>query len=262
MSAADPENGHGLRRGPRHAHAADHRDAAEAAGQGRAAQALIDHCLDRLAESGVETADRQRPLARRPDRGASRAGASIRASSFPTSAKDCSTRAAASRSVLPLSARDPFFICNTDALWIEGPRSNLARLAEAFDPDDMDIAAPRRGERPRGRRRLAAAISPWTEEGRLESREDRLVAPFVYTGVGIIKPELFAARRRRSLPPRALFLRAAAEGRLYGVRLDGLWIHVGRPEVDRRGGARDRALDPLTPVASFTAVARKARRRV
>ena len=26
------------------------------------------------------------------------------------------------------------------------------------------------------------------------------------------------------------FFRAAEQGRLYGVRLDGIWLHVGRPE--------------------------------
>ena len=32
----------------------------------------------------------------------------------------------------------PFYVCNTDAFWVEGPRSNLARLAVAFDPELMD----------------------------------------------------------------------------------------------------------------------------
>jgi len=27
------------------------------------------------------------------------------------------------------------------------------------------------------------------------------------------------------------FFAAAQKGRLYGVRLDGLWLHVGRPET-------------------------------
>ena len=40
---------------------------------------------------------------------------------------------------LPLIGDDPFLICNTDAFWIEGPRSNIARLARSFDPETMDI---------------------------------------------------------------------------------------------------------------------------
>ena len=36
---------------------------------------------------------------------------------------------------------DPFLICNTDAFWIEGPRSNIARAPRRarFDPKAMDI---------------------------------------------------------------------------------------------------------------------------
>ncbi len=41
--------------------------------------------------------------------------------------------------VLPLLGSEPFFICNTDALWIEGPHQNLLRLAEVWDPGRMDI---------------------------------------------------------------------------------------------------------------------------
>ncbi len=39
------------------------------------------------------------------------------------------------------------------------------------------------------------------------------------------------------------FHAAAAKGRLYGVRLDGLWVHVGRPESIAEA---DRAIDRST----------------
>ena len=55
------------------------------------------------------TRDRQRPLARRPDRGASRLARKARKSSFPTSAPDCSTRAAASSGRCRSSAMRRFF---------------------------------------------------------------------------------------------------------------------------------------------------------
>ena len=126
--------------------------------------------------------------------------------------------------------KDPFFLCNTDAFWIEGPRSNIARLAAAFDPDQMDVAL------------LVAAAAgavgvDWpgdftmTREGRLEGRASRHVAPFVYTGVGIIKPELFENEAADVFRLAPFFHAAAAKGRLFGVRLDGLWLHVGRPET-------------------------------
>ena len=133
---------------------------------------------------------------------------------------------------MPLIGGEPFFVCNTDAFWIEGPRSNLKRLAEAFDPGRMDailLVASSAG----------AVGVDWpgdftmTREGRLQAREPRHVAPFVYTGVGILKPELFAAVEADVFRLAPFFFRAADKGRLFGLRLDGLWLHVGRPETIR-----------------------------
>jgi len=68
-------------------------------------------------------------------------------------------------------------------------------------------------------------------DGRLTPREPRHVAPFVYTGVGIVKPELFESETAEVFRLAPYFHAAAAKDRLYGVRLDGLWVHVGQPET-------------------------------
>jgi len=191
---------------------------------------LIDHCLDRLAENGVERAivnvhwladQIEAHLAKR------RAPPKIVISDERARLLD---QGGGIKRALPLIGAEPFLICNTDAFWIEGPQSNIARLASAFDPDAMDILL------------LVAASAgaigvDWpgdfamAHDGRLESRDPRRVAPFVYTGVGIVKPELFASEPAEVFRLAPFFHAAAANGRLYGVRLDGLWIHVGRPEA-------------------------------
>lgn len=192
-------------------------------------RALIDHCLDRLVANGVETAivnvhwladqivahlaGRKRPRIVISDE-----------------RQKLLDQGGGIKRALRHIGEEPFLICNTDAFWIEGPRSNIGRLAETFDPEVMDIAL------------LVAAGTgavgvDWPGDftmacdGRLESRADRRVAPFVYTGVGILKPELFAAAREDVFRLAPYFHAAAARGRLYGVRLDGLWIHIGRPET-------------------------------
>jgi MurNAc alpha-1-phosphate uridylyltransferase len=189
---------------------------------------LIDHCLDRLAAEGVETAIvNVHWLADQiEDHLAGRKRPRIVISDEREKLLD---QGGGIKRVLPLIGKEPFLVCNTDAFWIEGPRSNVARLAEAFDPVTMDIA-------------LLVASSAYavgvdwpgdftmTRDGRLERREDRHVAPFVYTGVGIMKPDLFAAAEGDVFRLAPYFHAAAVKGRLYGVRLDGLWIHVGRPE--------------------------------
>jgi N-acetyl-alpha-D-muramate 1-phosphate uridylyltransferase len=192
-------------------------------------RALIDHCLDRLADSGVERAivnvhwladQIEAHLARRRS-------PKILISDERSKLLD---QGGGIKRALPMIGKDPFLICNTDAFWIEGPRSNLARLAAAFDPEAMDILL------------LVAAGAgavgvDWpgdftmSREGALTPREPRHVAPFVYTGVGIVKPELFASEPAEVFRLAPYFHAAAAKGRLYGVRLDGLWVHVGRPET-------------------------------
>ena len=146
-------------------------------------------------------------------------------------------------------------ICNTDAFWIEGPRSNIARLARAFDPEAMDILL------------LVAASAgavgvDWPgdftmdHDGRLEPREPRRVAPFVYTGVGIVKPELFASEPAEVFRLAPFFHAAAAKGRLYGVRLDGLWVHVGRPESIAQAETGDRPVDIVSAARRCISLAR------
>jgi MurNAc alpha-1-phosphate uridylyltransferase len=189
---------------------------------------LIDHCLDRLAESGVERAivnvhwladQIEAHLAKRRT-------PKIVISDERSKLLD---QGGGIKRALPLIGDDPFLICNTDAFWIEGPRSNIARLARTFDSDAMDILL------------LAGAGAgavgvDWpgdfamTHDGRLAPREPRRVAPFVYAGVGIVKPQLFASETAEVFRLAPFFHAAAVERRLYGVRLDGLWVHVGRPE--------------------------------
>jgi N-acetyl-alpha-D-muramate 1-phosphate uridylyltransferase len=69
-------------------------------------------------------------------------------------------------------------------------------------------------------------------DGRLTRRGEREVAPFVYTGAAILTRAFLAAAPAASpcsLSP--LFDRAAEAGRLHGVRLEGVWMHVGTPEA-------------------------------
>jgi MurNAc alpha-1-phosphate uridylyltransferase len=189
---------------------------------------LIDNCLDRLAESGVERAIvNVHWLADQIEAHlAKRRSPKIVISDERSKLLD---QGGGIKRALPLIGDDPFVICNTDAFWIEGPRSNIARLARTFDSDAMDILL------------LVAAGAgavgvDWpgdfamTHDGRLAPREPRRVAPFVYTGVGIVKPQLFASETAEVFRLAPFFDAAAAKGRLYGVRLDGLWVHVGRPE--------------------------------
>ena len=68
-------------------------------------------------------------------------------------------------------------------------------------------------------------------DGRPRRRPDRGVAPFVYAGAALLRPELFADAPAGAFPLTVLFDRAESQGRLHGLRLEGVWMHVGTPEA-------------------------------
>jgi len=131
---------------------------------------------------------------------------------------------------LPKLGTQPFLIHNSDSVWIEGVGANLERLIAAWDSDKMDSLML-----------LASATTSLGYEGagdfvmgtdgRLERRGERQVAPFVFTGVSIAHPRMFEGAPQGRFSLNQLWDTAIENGRLYGVRLDGLWIHVGTPEA-------------------------------
>lgn len=194
-----------------------------------AGKPLMDHVLDRLADAGVKTAivNVHHHADQIEAHLAARRAPKIVISDERTKLLD---QGGGIRKVLPLLGDAPFFLCNTDAFWVEGPKPNLPRFAAGWDPEKMDILL------------LVAATSSsvgidWAGDftmdalGRLKGREERRVAPFVYTGIGIIKPELFKSRTEDVFRLAPYFHQAAAAGRLFGKRLDGLWFHVGTPQA-------------------------------
>ncbi|MBM3550725.1 MAG: nucleotidyltransferase family protein [Alphaproteobacteria bacterium] len=128
------------------------------------------------------------------------------------------------KKALPLIGDHPFYVCNTDAFWVGAEGSNILALAEFFDADRMDAAlllAPTNG----------SVGVDWDgdfdldAEGRIVRRDGR--KPYVYSGVGLMKPQLFAGVAADVFKLAPFFFDAAGKGRLYGVVSSGLWLHVG-----------------------------------
>ena len=134
------------------------------------------------------------------------------------------------RKALPELGDGPFFHVNSDTIWIDGVKPNLAQLAETFDPLTMDallLLAPMIGSIGYSGRGDFIMAS----DGRLRARAEQEIAPFVYAGAAILSPALFNDTPAGELSLTSMFDRASQAGRLHGLRLDGIWMHVGTPEA-------------------------------
>jgi MurNAc alpha-1-phosphate uridylyltransferase len=124
----------------------------------------------------------------------------------------------------------PFIVANSDTIWLDGPTPALERLRRAWDGRRMDallmlyptIAVP--GYEGEG----DYFMDP---QGRLTRRSEGEVAPFVFTGVQILHPKIFkgVAEGRFSLV--RLYDVLQESDRLFGMRHDGEWYHVGTPQL-------------------------------
>ncbi|MGU3492432.1 nucleotidyltransferase family protein [Xanthobacteraceae bacterium A53D] len=125
---------------------------------------------------------------------------------------------------------EPFVAINADTIWIEGVKPNLVRLMERFDPESMDalllVAGAATSVGYDGRGDFIMDV-----EGHLKWRTERTVAPFVYAGACILKPELFADAPEGAFSLTRIFGKAMEANRLYGLRLEGVWMHVGTPDA-------------------------------
>jgi MurNAc alpha-1-phosphate uridylyltransferase len=192
-------------------------------------KSLIDYGLDRLAEAGIEVAvvnvhhladaleqhlaKRQRPRIVISDE----RGELLGTGGGITKA-------------LPKIGNAPFFLINSDTFWLDGVKPNFARLAEAYDSNTMDallLLAPTAGSIGYEGRGDYAMLS----DGQLRRRGEQDVVPYVYAGAAILSPALFADAPAGAFALTKLFDRAGADGRLFGLRLEGVWMHVGTPEA-------------------------------
>jgi MurNAc alpha-1-phosphate uridylyltransferase len=130
---------------------------------------------------------------------------------------------------LPLLGPEPFFVLNSDSFWMDGKTSALDRLRRAWNGGLMDSllllcpTASAVGYKGEGDFHLR-------DDGRLARRRAPDPAPFVYAGCFIVSPALFHAAPKGPFSMNLLWDQAQAKGRLFGLRHDGLWFHVGSPD--------------------------------
>jgi len=192
-------------------------------------RALIDHAIDRLVAAGVtmivvnvhyQAEKLRKHLVQRKD-------VEIRISD--ETGTILGTGGGILRA-LPNFEGEPFFVHNSDTIWAEGFGHALDRLIQRWDPDSMDSLllmaslVTAMGYEGRG----DFMMDP---EGRLTRVPDGKLSPFAYPGACIVHPRLFDNAPQGAFPLLLLWEQAIERGRLYGMRLDGVWMHVGTPEA-------------------------------
>src|SRR5262249_125332 len=191
-------------------------------------KALIDHVLDRLAAAGVtravlnvhHKADQIEQHLRQ------RKSPAIFISDERAGLLDTGGRVT---QALPRLGPGAFLIHTADSVGMEGVGATLPRLAAAWDDRTMDcllmlaVAATSHGYQGRGDFALAG-------DGRIRRRRvEQEMVPFAFTGVSVAHPRLFEDTPEGAFSLNRVWSRAIAAGRAFGMRMDGVWMHVGTP---------------------------------
>lgn len=194
-----------------------------------AGRALIDHALDRLADAGIARAvvnvHHKADLIE-----AHLAGRTRPAITISDERGLLLETGGGIRKALPLLGAAPFIVHNSDSVWRETNGQNMARLLAAWDGARMDcllMLAPVTaciGYSGKGDFWLGA-------DGRIRRRAKDEVAPFVFMGVHVVHPRLYAGTPEGAFSQNLVWNTALDSGRAFGLTMEGLWMHVGTPEA-------------------------------
>jgi len=198
-------------------------------------KALIDHAIDRLVQAGVtmivvnvhyQAEKLKAHLAKRRD-------VEIRLSEENDVLLGTGGGIV---KALPNFDGKPFFVHNSDSIWVEGIGHALERMQALWNPEEMDALLL-----------LASMVTALgfegtgdfnlDAEGRITRVSEQRMSPFAYPGVQIVHPKIFDDAPKGAFSMNLLWDRAIERARLFGVRLDGVWMHVGTAEAVKEAEA-------------------------
>lgn len=192
-------------------------------------RSLIDHSLDRLVAAGVREAvvNVHYRAAQLIDHLQQRRDIRIIISDETSNLLDTGGGVV---KALPHFQGEPFFVLNSDSIWIEHGAPALPAMIAAWDAGRMD-----------GLLLLAELNTTIGYDGAGDfvlSQDHRLVRarnssakPYGYMGIQIAHPRMFADTPAGAFSTNIVWDRAIAAGRLFGTLLDGVWLHVGTPQA-------------------------------
>jgi len=189
---------------------------------------LLDHCLDRLVEVGVERAVVNVHHLADQIRTHLRGRRDLEIIISDEHEKLLETGGGVVKA-LPYLGSEPFFVANSDVLWLNGTTNALERLMVEWADETMDAllmlhsTVEAYGYRGRG----DFLVDPI---GLLARRPEREVAPYVFTGVEILHPRALQAAPQGAFSLNVIFDKLLEQGHLYGIVHDGEWFDIGSPD--------------------------------
>ena len=133
---------------------------------------------------------------------------------------------------LPMLGNAPFFAINSDTICLNGSEHALARLFRLWNDKTMDaLLLLHPVERAVGYD--GAGDFSLGTDGVVIRKQPDAQAPYVFTGIQMIHPRLFADAPAGAFSMNLLYNRNRKENgrlpRIHAVVHDGKWLHVGEP---------------------------------
>ena len=191
-------------------------------------RALLDHCLDRLTEAGVTKAIvNVHYLADAVEAHLSRSRGDMAITISDERSQLLETGGGIVKA-LPLIDSDPFYVVNSDVMWIDGPSDTLRLLASRWDEEIMDalllLVPQARANNHGGRGDFHMDCM-----GRIRRRGRGKIAPFVYSGIQLVSKRLFEGAPDGPFSTNVMWDRAIKADRAYGLAHQGMWFDIGTP---------------------------------
>jgi MurNAc alpha-1-phosphate uridylyltransferase len=198
-------------------------------------RALLDHVIDRLVAAGVTliVVNTHYKAEMIKAHLAGRKDVDIRISDESDALLDSG---GGILKALPHFEGEPFYHANADTVWVEGASHALEKLSARWSSETMDALML-----------LAPTVSTVCYEGRgdfmmdseghLSRVPDGRISPFVWMSIEILHPRLFDGVKPGKFSINPLWDKAIGKDRLFGMRLDGVWMHIDRPEAIQQSEA-------------------------
>lgn len=136
------------------------------------------------------------------------------------------------KKMIEFFGNDPFYVLNADVVWMDGREKALQALADKWDVSKMDMLLLLHPTEnlPAYAGRGDYFLAEGSDRPVFAKNSDQQ-ANFIFAGPRIVHPKIFEGAPEGAFSFLELFHKAEKAERLFALRHDGEWHHVGTPEA-------------------------------